>query len=956
MHLGFASQIRSIAGWIFGLLVVALAAPAAADRLELAAQIEGWNCTSPRFLAASADGADLYVGGDGTDDNRAYTCYGIAWFRRDPASGRLELGKIWGHLELDDKQVHGLDLSPDGRHLYASVGENLLIFERAPGGDLQLIETFSSDYRDGGPLSVSPDGLEVWAKSTYGIGIFSRSANGMLTFKQDLRHYKDSTDPVFFLDAERAISSGVFYRRQAGAWSADPLVLPESLRNLVADDRGRYLYGLASSEFGEPLLLTYELLGGIPVQIARLKLFDSYSQPAGSLAWHAASGDLYLTSVENPSYDRSYASVRRYVSRDGGRSFSYHGSATESLVRTGNPLLAFSPDGRHLYSSFEGETVALFEVDAATGLRFIPDGVDPAARFRRAARVFPASNGDLYLSAPGALLLARWTTAGKLKIVDKFTFEGWQEMETTTELDLVITPGGTLAIVAAVSSFGSRIRLAMADRNPATGELRLRPETTVVLYDVYLPRLTLSPDARYLYVRTRSYLNPLHTFYLRRDTVLKLVPVATYHNEGEAPLVISPDGREAFLGGDYYRRDAATGLLERGPDPWANFIGGTPTYSRGGNLLVMLENYDQTTTEQPYRVLERGAGGWNQLFRGVLSQSIHPLSLLADPQGRHFFLRTQDRASYYTEAAELWEWDAGLEPLRLSHRAEDRERLYEHNLASVQAISRDGNLYYSLNPNRSQLDAWRVKCEPDGYFSTCLGDGRFRVEIDWRDTRGVPHPAVPAQVGSDDSRLFTFFSPDNWEVLTKVLDGCAINGKYWVYSAATTDVGYDLRVIDTWSGKQVQYSNPAGTPAAAITDGGALDVCAVPSPGWIPIPASLPPVVPAGEVLEVRNDRFAMSATWTTGGGQTGAAQALSARTESAGLFYFFSPDNWEIQAKVLDGCAINGHYWFFAAATTDVGYELTVRDRQANREKVYRNPVGRASPAITDIGAFACP
>jgi hypothetical protein len=956
MFQGFASQKRYSFGCFFGLLLVALAAPAAADRLELAAQIEGWDCTSPRFLAASADGADLYVGGDGTHDNHAYTCYGFAWFRRDPASGRLELGKIWGHMDLDDEQVHGLDLSPDGRHLYAGVGEKILIFERAPGGELQLFETHTANYLDGGPLSVSPDGLEVWTKSSFGIRIFARSANGLLTFKQFFQHYGGyPTDPVFFLDAERAISNSVFYRRQGGTWSADPLVLPDSLRSLVAGG-GRYLYGLAMSDYSEPTLLTYELLAGIPVEVARLKLFDSYSRPAGSLAFHPESGDLYLTSNESPSYDQVYASVRRYVSRDGGRTFSYQGSVAERIGWTGNPLLAFSPDGRHLYSSFAGETVALFEVSAASGLRFIPDGVDPAARFRRAGRVVPAANGDLYLSAPGALLLARWT-AGKLKIVDKFTFEGWQEMETTTELDLAITPGGTLAIVAAASSFGTRIRLAMADRNPATGELRLRPETTAVIPDVLnLPHLTLSPDGRYLYVRTSGYLNPVHAFYLRRDSVLKLVPVATYYNDGEAPLVLSPDGREAFLGGDYYRRDVATGLLERGPAPWADFARGTPTYSRGGNLLAVIENFDQATAEQSYRVLERGPGGWNQLYRGLLPQSIHPLTLLADPQGRHFFLRTLDRAAYYTEAVELWEWDAGFEPLRLSHRVEDRERLYEHNLRSAQAISGDGNLYYSINPNRGLLDAWRVKCEPDGYFSACLGDGRFRVEIDWRDARGVPHPAEPANVGSDDSRLFTFFSPDNWEVLTKVLDGCAINGKYWVYSAATTDVGYDLRVIDTWSGKQVQYSNPAGTPAAAVTDGGALDVCAVPSPGWVPIPASLPPVVPAGEVLKVRNDRFEVSAIWTTATGLEGRAQALSARTESAGLFYFFSPDNWEIQAKVLDGCAINGHFWFFAAATTDVGYELTVRDRLGDREKVYRNPVGRASPAITDIGAFACP
>ncbi len=76
-----------------------------------------------------------------------------------------------------------------------------------------------------------------------------------------------------------------------------------------------------------------------------------------------------------------------------------------------------------------------------------------------------------------------------------------------------------------------------------------------------------------------------------------------------------------------------------------------------------------------------------------------------------------------------------------------------------------------------------------------------------------------------------------------------------------------------------------------------------------------------------------------------------------SGLFYFFSEDNWEMLVKVLDGCAINGHYWVLAAATTDVGYTLEVRDLQAGGEpRTYTNPVGQASPAILDLGAFgAC-
>ncbi len=43
-------------------------------------------------------------------------------------------------------------------------------------------------------------------------------------------------------------------------------------------------------------------------------------------------------------------------------------------------------------------------------------------------------------------------------------------------------------------------------------------------------------------------------------------------------------------------------------------------------------------------------------------------------------------------------------------------------------------------------------------------------------------------VSSPDSALFWMFAPGNWEVLVKVLDGCASNGRYWILSAGATDV------------------------------------------------------------------------------------------------------------------------------------------------------------------------
>lgn len=75
-----------------------------------------------------------------------------------------------------------------------------------------------------------------------------------------------------------------------------------------------------------------------------------------------------------------------------------------------------------------------------------------------------------------------------------------------------------------------------------------------------------------------------------------------------------------------------------------------------------------------------------------------------------------------------------------------------------------------------------------------------------------------------------------------------------------------------------------------------------------------------------------------------------------AAVFYFFSPANWEATVKVLDGCSINGFYWVFAAASTDVGYTLWVEGlRPGVPTRQYRHPAGSPAPALTDTAAFPC-
>lgn len=115
-------------------------------------------------------------------------------------------------------------------------------------------------------------------------------------------------------------------------------------------------------------------------------------------------------------------------------------------------------------------------------------------------------------------------------------------------------------------------------------------------------------------------------------------------------------------------------------------------------------------------------------------------------------------------------------------------------------------------------------CVP-GPHRLCLADGRFRVEVTWRNFSGQTGEGSVAACSTADSGLFWFFDPDNWELMVKVLDGCALTGHHWVFAAATTTVEYTLTVTDTRTGEAKVYHNPLGQPAVAIADTSALGGC-----------------------------------------------------------------------------------------------------------------------------------
>ncbi len=84
--------------------------------------------------------------------------------------------------------------------------------------------------------------------------------------------------------------------------------------------------------------------------------------------------------------------------------------------------------------------------------------------------------------------------------------------------------------------------------------------------------------------------------------------------------------------------------------------------------------------------------------------------------------------------------------------------------------------------------------------------------------------------------------------------------------------------------------------------------------------------------------------------------------TRDSGLFWFFDPENQEMLVKVLDACVVNGYFWVFYAATTNVGFQLDVADLATAydigefRYKIYSNPSSHKADTVLDVAAFPCP
>ncbi len=256
----------------------------------------------------------------------------------------------------------------------------------------------------------------------------------------------------------------------------------------------------------------------------------------------------------------------------------------------------------------------------------------------------------------------------------------------------------------------------------------------------------------------------------------------------------------------------------------------------------------------------------------------------------------------------------------------------------------------------------------------CLSAGRFGAQVSWRDAQGNTGTGTGVSL-SADTGYFWFFNAANVELVVKVLDARALNGHFWVFFGALSNVQYTLTVTDTASGQVKTYTNPLGT-FGSVGDTQAFSAAGIASSAFettmktaesttsssaMALQESLlrdhPTVADAGTCVAtptslcLSGGRFRTDVSWKDFAGNTGVGTAV-ALTGDTGYFWFFNDANVELVAKVLDARTLNGRFWVFYGALSNVEYEMKVTDTLTGVVNTYSNPSGRFA-STGDTEAF---
>ncbi|MDQ6892914.1 MAG: hypothetical protein M3167_09580 [Acidobacteriota bacterium] len=397
----------------------------------------------------------------------------------------------------------------------------------------------------------------------------------------------------------------------------------------------------------------------------------------------------------------------------------------------------------------------------------------------------------------------------------------------------------------------------------------------------------------------------------------------------------------ATIQGTWRSQDSGTTWSLLGPQPrfFASYLAVDP----GSPTTLFASGSPNNQETGVWRSIDSGAS-WSRIDLGrgagggpiAVDQASHTLLV----GGTGTVSRTSDSGATWIQLSH------GLEPrpIKAVAFAADSTTVYS-------ALDGRGVFADSLSPSRSQCVA--------GSTTLCLHGSRFEARVSFHSRDGLSGDGLAVPAASGDTGAFWFFSNRNLELLVKVVDGRAVNGNFWIFSGALSNVAYTLTVRDAETGMVRSYENPEGR-IASIADTSAFpssgeSIGSSPSseiePGTEgPSPcgggSATAPVLCLGG-----GGRFRVEARWTISGGPSGSGAPVPL-TGDTGAVWFFSPNNLELLVKVVDGRPVNGKFWFFVGALTNVGYSLVVTDTRTGNVRRYDNPPGTLA-SFADTDAF---
>jgi hypothetical protein len=145
-------------------------------------------------------------------------------------------------------------------------------------------------------------------------------------------------------------------------------------------------------------------------------------------------------------------------------------------------------------------------------------------------------------------------------------------------------------------------------------------------------------------------------------------------------------------------------------------------------------------------------------------------------------------------------------------------------LFGFQKIGDGGQAIFNLDDAVLETTDLVVGCFSDD-TALCLNGGRFRVTATWETPDTTSGSAHAMQLTGDTGYLW-FFGAANVEAVIKVLNGCPVNGHYWVFAGGLTNVELNLLVEDLAQEEISRpYANPQGQPFEPIQDTSAFAAC-----------------------------------------------------------------------------------------------------------------------------------